>query len=48
MYNQYLVTVKEYAVGKTPKTWAVQAFNIKEARKIALKRIQIKKMKKKE
>jgi len=46
MLNQYRVTVKEYAKGKKPKTWVISARNITDAKKIAQKRIIIKKVKK--
>ena len=46
MLNLYRVTIKEYVKGKKPKTWIISARNIKDAEKIARKRIKIKRIKK--
>ena len=43
--NRYRVTVKEYVKGRKPKTWVVSAKNIEEARKIAQKRVTVKRLK---
>jgi len=45
--NNYRVTVKEYVKGKKPKTWIISAKNLTEAKKIAQKRITIKREEKK-